>query len=91
MGDEEATLIDENFCTALEVSVPSSDLAESYMLTIAVRSSSNWVWLPRSLLGLRPLINGNSGWGMGIDRLVMFLTNNVREPTFHPFTRGRQS
>ncbi|XP_018317882.1 lysine--tRNA ligase isoform X1 [Mycetomoellerius zeteki] len=50
-GDEEAQLIDENYCTSLEY-------------------------------GLAP----TAGWGMGIDRLTMFLTdsNNIKEVLFFP-------
>lgn len=50
-GDEEAQMIDENFCTALEYGLPPT-----------------------------------AGWGMGIDRLTMFLTdtNNIKEVLLFP-------
>ncbi|XP_003704018.2 lysyl-tRNA synthetase isoform X2 [Megachile rotundata] len=50
-GDDEAQLIDENFCTALEYGLPPT-----------------------------------AGWGMGIDRLTMFLTdaNNIKEVLLFP-------
>ncbi|QKX58634.1 uncharacterized protein TRUGW13939_05759 [Talaromyces rugulosus] len=53
-GDDEAQLIDENFCTSLEYGLPPT-----------------------------------GGWGMGIDRLVMFLTNNysIKEVLTFPFMR----
>ncbi|XP_050525159.1 lysine--tRNA ligase isoform X2 [Daktulosphaira vitifoliae] len=50
-GDDEAQLIDENFCTSLEYGLPPT-----------------------------------AGWGLGIDRLTMFLTdsNNIKEVLFFP-------
>ena len=53
-GDDEAQLIDENFCQALDYGLPPT-----------------------------------AGWGMGIDRIAMFLTdsNNIKEVLFFPAMR----
>ncbi|KAI4284734.1 MAG: hypothetical protein L6R38_001190 [Xanthoria sp. 2 TBL-2021] len=56
-GDDEAQMIDENFCTSLEYGLPPT-----------------------------------GGWGMGIDRLVMFLTDNysIKEVLTFPFMKEEQ-
>ena len=50
-GDDEAQLIDENFCTSLEYGLPPT-----------------------------------AGWGMGMDRMAMFLTDshNIKEVLLFP-------
>ncbi|XP_013785145.1 lysine--tRNA ligase-like isoform X2 [Limulus polyphemus] len=50
-GDDEAQMIDENFCTALEYGLPPT-----------------------------------AGWGLGVDRMTMILTdsNNIKEVLFFP-------
>jgi lysyl-tRNA synthetase, class II len=57
-GDDEAQLIDENFCTSLEYGLPPT-----------------------------------GGWGMGIDRMVMFLTDNytIREVMAFPFMKDEKT
>ncbi|KAF8453536.1 lysyl-tRNA synthetase [Terfezia claveryi] len=57
-GDDEAQLIDENFCTSLEFGLPPT-----------------------------------GGWGMGIDRMVMFLTNHysIKEVLAFPFMKEEKS
>ncbi|ETN76126.1 lysine--tRNA ligase [Necator americanus] len=56
-GDDEAQMIDENFCTALEYGLPPT-----------------------------------AGWGMGIDRLTMILTdsNNIKDVLFFPAMRPEE-
>lgn len=56
-GDDEAQVIDETFCTALDYGLPPT-----------------------------------GGWGMGIDRLVMFLTNNysIKEVLTFPMMKDVQ-
>lgn len=57
-GDDEAQLIDENFCTSLEFGLPPT-----------------------------------GGWGMGIDRMVMFLTNHysIKEVLAFPFMKEEKN
>jgi lysyl-tRNA synthetase class 2 len=57
-GDDEAQLVDENFCTSLEWGLPPT-----------------------------------GGWGMGIDRIVMFLTDNysIKEVLTFPFMKDDSS
>lgn len=55
-GDDEAQMVDENFCTALEYGLPPT-----------------------------------GGWGLGVDRLTMFLTdsNNIKVCTTYDRSRCR--
>lgn len=57
-GDDEAQLIDENFCQSLEYGLPPT-----------------------------------GGWGMGIDRMVMFITDNysIKEVLAFPFMKDDHS
>ena len=57
-GDDEAQMVDENFCQSLEYGLPPT-----------------------------------GGWGMGIDRLVMFLTDNysIKEVLAFPFMKAESS
>ncbi|KAJ8660532.1 lysine-tRNA ligase [Lichtheimia ornata] len=57
-GDDEAQMIDENFCQALEFGLPPT-----------------------------------GGWGMGIDRLTMFLTNsnNIKEVLLFPAMKPEEN
>ncbi len=57
-GDDEAQMVDENFCTSLEFGLPPT-----------------------------------GGWGMGIDRIVMFLTDNytIREVLAFPFMKEEKN
>lgn len=57
-GDDEAMLIDETFCTALEYGLPPT-----------------------------------AGWGLGIDRLTMFLTNsnNIKEVLLFPAMKPEEN
>jgi lysyl-tRNA synthetase class 2 len=57
-GDEEAQIVDEGFCTALEYGLPPT-----------------------------------AGWGMGIDRVAMFLTDssNIKEVLFFPAMKPESS
>lgn len=57
-GDDEAQLIDENFCTSLEYGLPPT-----------------------------------GGWGMGVDRMCMFLTDNytIREVLAFPFMKEEKN
>jgi lysyl-tRNA synthetase class 2 len=62
-GDDEAQLVDENFCTALEYGLPPTGIPPHQVVSDVI-----------------------GGWGMGIDRLTMFLTdsNNIKEVLLFP-------